>query len=96
MKRKPLIYLGLLLSILSGIYSFNEYNKKSPFYFFHISDPQFGFLDANKSVEQEIVLYENAVAHINRLEPDFVVITGDFVHNNDDESQWAEFCLEAL
>ncbi|HLU89151.1 MAG TPA: metallophosphoesterase [Cyclobacteriaceae bacterium] len=91
MKRNPLIYLGLLLSILSGIYNFQEYKKESPFYFFHLSDPQFGFLDANKSVDQEIALYENAVAHINRLEPDFVVITGDFVHNNEDASQWAEF-----
>src|SRR5690554_6015283 len=91
MKKVPIIYFGLLLSIISGIYNFNTYNNKSPFYFFHISDTQFGFLDANKSVEQEILLYENAVANINRLAPDFVVITGDFVHDNADASQWAEF-----
>lgn len=61
------------------------------FFFIQISDPQFGMFEDNKGFDQETELYENAVAQINRLKPDFVVITGDFVHDPDDENQISEF-----
>lgn len=65
--------------------------KNHPYFFIQITDPQFGMFENNNGFEKETVLYENAVVKINRLKPDFVVITGDFVHNLKDMSQIAEF-----
>ena len=50
-----------------------------------------GFVDTGKGFEKETKLYEKAVRSINRLRPDFVVITGDFVNSTKDRSQIAEF-----
>ena len=80
----------LLLLLIAFLFISERYNRK-PFFFIQMSDPQFGFLDANKSVEKETLLYEKAVEIVNRLNPDFVVITGDFVHDHADSSQWREF-----
>ena len=66
-------------------------SPSSTFFFIQITDPQFGFLDANKSFDKEKVLYNKAVDEMNRLNPAFVVITGDFVHNMGDSLQWDEF-----
>lgn len=59
----------------------------SPFFFIQLSDPQFGFIDDNKSVTAEIEAMTKVVETINRLKPPFVVITGDFVNNSKSESQ---------
>ena len=45
----------------------------------------------NASFEKETNLYEKAVLGINRLQPDFVVITGDFVHDQNSNKQINEF-----
>jgi 3',5'-cyclic AMP phosphodiesterase CpdA len=45
----------------------------------------------NANFEKETVLYEKAVAKINILKPDFLVITGDFVHDPNSASQINEF-----
>jgi 3',5'-cyclic AMP phosphodiesterase CpdA len=66
-------------------------SSSSPFFFIQVTDPQFGFFEANAGFSKETELYEKAVKAINRLNPDFVVITGDFVNNKDDKSQIAEF-----
>jgi 3',5'-cyclic AMP phosphodiesterase CpdA len=47
--------------------------------------------DANKGFAKETELYEKAVNGINKLKPDFVVITGDLVNDEYDRSQVAEF-----
>ena len=67
------------------------------FFFIQMSDPQFGGFAAISRSESKItgfaketVLYEKAIASANRLNPDFVVMCGDMVHNPDDQSQLAE------
>ena len=60
-------------------------------FFVQITDPQFGMFTNNKGFEKETILYENAVTAINKLNPDFVVITGDFVHNQNSLEQINEF-----
>lgn len=60
-----------------------------PFFFIQLSDPQLGFYP--DSIQKEIALYEKAVEEVNRLKPDFVVITGDLVHIERDEMQLSEF-----
>ncbi len=66
-------------------------NASADFFFIQMTDPQFGFFEANKSFEKETILYQKAVDEVNRLHPAFVVITGDFVNNGADSMQWAEF-----
>ena len=63
----------------------------SSWFFIQITDPQFGMFENNAGFEKETALYEKAVAGINRLNPDFVVITGDFVHDPNSVSQIKEF-----
>lgn len=65
--------------------------QNSPWFFIQITDPQFGMFDNNASFEMETMLYEKAVDRINSLQPDFVVITGDFVHKKNSEAQINEF-----
>ena len=73
------------------IFSINLLGQNENFFFIQMTDPQFGMFEDNEGFEKETELYEKAVAQINRLKPDFVVITGDFVHDPDDENQISEF-----
>lgn len=58
-----------------------------PFFFIQFSDPQFGFIDDNKSITAEVEAMDKVVSIINRLKPPFVVITGDFVNDSKNEMQ---------
>jgi 3',5'-cyclic AMP phosphodiesterase CpdA len=61
------------------------------FSFVQISDPQFGMISENKGIAEESALYEKAVAKINSLKPELVIITGDLVHDRTNRAQWDEF-----
>lgn len=63
----------------------------APFFFLQLSDPQFGFIDNNKSISAETEAMNKAVAAINQLKPPFVVITGDFVNNSKSKEQIAAY-----
>jgi len=91
MVSKRMLYVLTLLIFIAG--SSFEKNKFSdePWFFIQITDPQFGMFENNEGFEKEIVLYEKAVEKINNLKPDFLVITGDFVHNSESSDQIAEF-----
>ena len=75
--------------------SFTAYGQKKifsdPYFFVQISDPQFGMNEADKGFGLETYKYDKAVKAVNRLKPDFVVITGDLVNNKDSASQITEF-----
>lgn len=88
------IKLVIALSFLLLINIPGNAQKKSyssSFFFIQLTDPQFGFFESNKGFSKETELYEKASYEINRLHPDFVVITGDLVNNKDDRTQVAEF-----
>lgn len=68
-----------------------EQHRPKPFCFIQISDPQLGFAAASKNFDLETKNMEKAVRIINRLKPDFVIITGDFVNDCESEAQWIEF-----
>ena len=53
-----------------------------------VSDPQMGFYADNRDMAYETRTLTKTVEAINRLRPDVVVFTGDYVHNAADESQW--------
>jgi len=61
-----------------------------PFFFIQMSDLQFGMFPFNGDVFRETQLSEKAEAHINRLQPAFVVNTGDLINNPGDEKQLAQ------
>lgn len=63
----------------------------APFFFLQLSDPQFGFMDNNKSISAETEAMNKVVTAINQLKPPFVVITGDFVNNSKSKEQIAAY-----
>ncbi len=81
----------LVIYMIAGT-AFGQTNiSQDPWFFIHLTDPQFGMFEKNEGFEKETLLYEKAIAGVNRLKPDFIVITGDFVHNQSSESQNEEF-----
>lgn len=85
---KFIISLAIQLIVLANIFAQSE---SEPFSFIQLSDPQFGMFEKNENFKRESILYEKAVAGINSLQPDFVVITGDFVNDPNSEAQINEF-----
>jgi serine/threonine-protein phosphatase CPPED1 len=86
--KKQVLVLAMLLLFSSVT---NGQKKYDPFFFIQLTDPQLGMFDNNEGHDKETQLMEKAVKGINQLRPDFVVITGDFVHNEKSESQVEEF-----
>jgi serine/threonine-protein phosphatase CPPED1 len=91
MKTFRLIAALLILQLVTIPGTSQEKYSATPFFFIQVTDPQFGMYDSDKGFTKETELYEKAVVKINRLHPEFVVITGDLVNNKDDKSQIAEF-----
>jgi len=58
-----------------------------PYFFIHLSDPQLGFIENNAGFAQETEMVTHAVSSINRLNPAFVVVTGDLVHQEGNMEQ---------
>lgn len=81
----------LLIFLLTGLSDCQNKNSDKSFFFIQLTDPQFGMFENNKEFTKETELFEKAVIEINRLEPDFVVITGDLVNDPEDELQISEF-----
>jgi serine/threonine-protein phosphatase CPPED1 len=91
MKIKFNYLLIILILSLSGYSNAQSLTDETSFFFIQMTDPQFGMHEENMGFEMESELYMKAVAEINRLKPEFVVITGDLVHDPDDENQISEF-----
>jgi len=60
-------------------------------FFIQLADPQFGAATADRDFAQESANYEFAVANVNRLHPQFVVICGDLINKAGDLAQSAEY-----
>lgn len=67
-----------------------EKKGNRPFFFIHMSDPQFGMFPVNGNIYRETQLFKKAIAHANRLAPAFVLNTGDMINEPGDEKQLAE------
>lgn len=81
----------LLLSLLGGCIAIQQgLKERKPFFFIQMTDPQFGFFAGDSSFQEETRLFQEAIAHANRLSPAFVVITGDLVNKPGDPAQIAE------
>ncbi len=64
---------------------------EKPFTFIQMTDPQFGMASKNKGFELETKLFEEAISAANKLNPSFVVISGDLINKDGDKEQEAEF-----
>jgi serine/threonine-protein phosphatase CPPED1 len=85
------IFILVFLLLTTAVAQGQTKKPGDPFFFVQFTDPQLGMFEDNKGFEKETLLLEKAVNGINRLRPDFVVITGDFVHNQKSEPQIQEF-----
>ena len=82
MKRLILSVLFCLSVLLSA--------PARPFFFVQMTDPQLGFKEKD-GFEQGLALLSETVDAINRIRPDFVVVTGDMTNNRFNEAQWAAY-----
>lgn len=57
------------------------------FFFVQMTDIQFGMYTANADFQREADLYQQAIDHVNRLLPRFVIFTGDLINEPGDEQQ---------
>jgi serine/threonine-protein phosphatase CPPED1 len=62
-----------------------------PWFFIQLSDPQLGMFTDNREIDQDVANFEFTVAAVNRLKPEFVVITGDLVNKPGDPKQISEY-----
>lgn len=62
-----------------------------PWFFIHLSDPQFGMYTKNADFRQETTNFEFAIATANRLKPAFVIVTGDLVNTASEKAQADEY-----
>lgn len=83
--------IAIALFFLAIFLSHGAAAKSEPFFFLQLSDPQFGFMDNNKTITAEVDAMNKVVTAINRLKPPFVVITGDFVNKSKSEEQIAAY-----
>ncbi|PHQ32361.1 metallophosphoesterase [Rhodopirellula bahusiensis] len=57
-----------------------ERTWEKPFFFVQLADPQYGMFTGNEGLDQEKALVNQAVKHINRLQPKFVIVCGDLTN----------------
>ena len=89
--RKKVTLCLAIISMIAGTTLAQKKIQDAPWFFIQLTDPQFGMFENNAGFERETILYEKAVAKINMLHPDFIVITGDFVHDLNSVAQINEF-----
>jgi serine/threonine-protein phosphatase CPPED1 len=80
-----------LFTVICGCSSSRVSNSSKEFYFFQMSDPQFGMFTDNHGFEKETQNFEKAIAAANRLKPAFVIVCGDLVNRTGDAAQIAEY-----
>ena len=84
---RKIISSALLLFLLTGLGRAQKPDTFAPFFIIQIADPQLGMYEENKGLIKETELYRKAVLAINRVNPDFVVFTGDLVNDKNNLSQ---------
>ncbi|QDT34806.1 metallophosphoesterase [Thalassoglobus polymorphus] len=65
-----------------------EQSWQGPFFFLQLADTQYGMFTGNKGFEKEAALTQQAVEHINRLQPRFVIVCGDLTNATPDQTRY--------
>ncbi|QDT09641.1 metallophosphoesterase [Planctomycetes bacterium K23_9] len=58
----------------------SERNWRGTYFFLQLADTQYGMLTGNMGSEKEAALSQQAVEHINRLRPRYVIVCGDLTN----------------
>ncbi len=66
--------------LYEGLTAAEEKEWTDPYFFIQMADCQLGMFDNDNSWEKEMALLEEAVSHINRLKPRFVIVCGDLTN----------------
>lgn len=83
----------ILLTALCGLFALSACaGRRTPLtVIVQVTDPQMGFYTDNRDMTYETENLTRIVEAVNRLHPDAVVFTGDYVHDPESEAQWSEF-----
>ncbi|ELP34382.1 metallophosphoesterase [Rhodopirellula baltica] len=65
-----------------------EWTWSKPYFFMQLADPQYGMFTGNQGLDREKVLVEQAVEHINRLQPKFVIVCGDLTNATPNQARY--------
>lgn len=90
MTMKPYFCFVLFLLCIP-CFVFGQVRPKDSFFFVQLSDPQLGFYSQSSDFSREEEQMRELIETINLLKPEFVVISGDFVHQKEDKAQLAGF-----
>ena len=66
----------------------HERTWQHSFFFLQLADTQYGMFTGNKGFEQEAALAKQAVEHINRLRPRFVIVCGDLTNATPEQARY--------
>lgn len=65
-----------------------EQTWQQPFFFMQLADTQYGMFTGNKGLQKEQELVQQAIAHINRLKPRFVIVCGDLTNATPEQARY--------
>ena len=65
---------------IAGLGPAEEGAWRGSFHFVQLADPQLGMLHRDASWHEELAMLSLAVEHVNRLQPRFVVVSGDLIN----------------
>ena len=85
------IFIRIVLTLVASAVVAVASAQKRAHFFIQVSDPQLGFISLTDDFAPEQELMGQITAEINRLQPDFVVFSGDLVHWYDKEQLWDGF-----
>lgn len=85
------MYNRIVLMLVASAVTFVASAQKRSDFFIQVSDPQLGFISLTADFTPEEHLMGQITTEINRLQPDFVVFSGDLVHWFDNEQLWDGF-----
>lgn len=83
--KNRLFGLAILLVVAVSLLSCGSREESTPM-FVQISDTQLGFITESEDFSPEVANMERIAAAVNRLRPDFVVFSGDYVQWRTDEA----------
>jgi serine/threonine-protein phosphatase CPPED1 len=61
---------------------------QGPYFFLQLADTQYGMFTGNKGFEKEVALSQQAVEHINRLRPRYVIVCGDLTNASPEHARY--------
>ena len=71
--------------------TFNDQVERSwqgPYFFLQLADTQYGMFSGNTGFEKEAALAQQAVEHINRLRPRYVIVCGDLTNATPEHARY--------